>query len=195
MIQPIYQRMTPPPFSAGEALSYAGVSCPDQKDLLAVSDIYNQLADVFSYRVGYILLPFSASGDVCDFSLFSLVSADLATHLKGCKKALLFAATVGSNIDRAMEKAALLSPTRAVLLQGIGAERVEALCDAFCNEIKAENNWQLTERFSAGYGDLPLETQSVIFSVLSCDKYLGMGLSEHFLLSPSKSVTAFAGIY
>ena len=41
---------------------------------------------------------------------------------------------VGADIDRLIAKHSRLSPSRALMLQAIGAERIEALCDAFCND-------------------------------------------------------------
>ena len=52
----------------------------------------------------------------------------------------------------------------------------------------------LKPRFSAGYGDLPLTVQREIFSQLNPDRKIGLTLNESLLMSPSKSVTAFAGI-
>ena len=51
-----------------------------------------------------------------------------------------------------------------------------------------------SSRFSAGYGDLPLELQEKIFEILKPEKQMGVFLSESFIMSPSKSVTAFVGL-
>jgi cobalamin-dependent methionine synthase I len=52
----------------------------------------------------------------------------------------------------------------------------------------------LTQRFSAGYGDLPLELQRDIFGALDCQRKIGVTLNESLLMSPSKSVSAIVGI-
>ena len=87
-----------------------------------------------------------------------------------------------------------LSPARAVMLQALGTERVESLCDIFCEDFGIDNSVVLKPRFSPGYGDLSLDTQKDIFSVLNCPKNIGVYLNDSLLMSPSKSVTAFAGI-
>ena len=74
-------------------------------------------------------------------------------------------------------------------MQALGAERVEALCDAFCAEFEGAKM-----RFSPGYGDLPLDTQRALFALLDCPRKLGLTLNESLLMSPSKSVTAIMGL-
>lgn len=81
-----------------------------------------------------------------------------------------------------------------MIFQAIGAERIEALCDIFCADISKEKGVLLKPRFSPGYGDLSIEVQQDVFSVLNCGKKIGLYLNESMLMSPSKSVTAFAGI-
>ena len=49
------------------------------------------------------------------------------------------------------------------------------------------------QRFSPGYGDLGLENQNVIHSLLDLGR-LGITLSSRCMLIPEKSVTAIAGI-
>ena len=80
------------------------------------------------------------------------------------------------------------------MFQSIGAERIETLCDAFCKDISSELGVTLKPRFSAGYGDLPLEAQKDIFRVLDCSKKIGLTLNDSLLMSPTKSVTAIVGI-
>ena len=44
------------------------------------------------------------------------------------------------------------------------------------------------------YGDLPLEAQRDVFALLNPEKRIGVTLNDGLLMSPSKSVTAIAGI-
>ena len=109
----------------------------------------------------------------------------------------MFAATVGVGIDRLITRYSIVSPARSLMLQAIGTERAEALCDLFCREIaeeKAREGSVTCPRFSPGYGDLPLELQKDIFAVLDCPRYIGVSLGESLLMSPSKSVTAIVGV-
>ena len=120
-------------------------------------------------------------------------SRDLAKNLDGCEHAVVFCATVGHGIDRLIRKYSVVSPAKAVVLQGLGAERIEALCDLFCAELEA-NGSTTRPRFSPGYGDLSLELQRDIFRLLDCQRQIGVTLGDSLLMSPSKSVTAIIGV-
>lgn len=146
------------------------------------------------YRVCYIETDLNFDGEVCDFGVFSVASSDLKRSLKNSKKAIIFAATVGVEIDRLILKNMAVSPTKAVIFDAVGSERIEALCDNFCDFIKEEKDAEITPRFSAGYGDLPLEFQAQIFNILGCEKKIGLTLNDSLIMSPNKSVTAIFGI-
>ena len=69
---------------------------------------------------------------------------------------------------------------------------IENVCDLFNKKINGE--YQYTKsRFSPGYGDLPIEFQRDIFSVLNLNKNIGVYLTEGMQMTPSKSVTAIIG--
>lgn len=146
------------------------------------------------YRVCFIETDLKISENICDFDVFSIASKDLAKCLKNSKKAIIFAATIGVEIDRLIIKNMSISPAKAVIFDALGSERIEALCDTFCQQIKAEKNAEITPRFSAGYGDLPLQFQREIFKILGCEKSIGLTLNESLIMSPNKSVTAIFGI-
>ena len=138
-------------------------------------------------------LPCSVTEKDCDFGLFSVASRDLAKNLQGCNSVILFATTLGVETDRLIARYQLLSPAKAMLLQALGAERIENGCDAFCALMKAKG-LQLRPRFSPGYGDVALSVQKDFFRVLQCERLLGLYLNDSLLMSPSKSVTAFIGV-
>ena len=124
-------------------------------------------------------------------------SRSLDEWLVGCDRVVIFAATVGLEIDRLIAKYSRVAPARAMCLQALGTERVEALCDVFCEEMKmrAQKNGEIvTKRFSPGYGDLPLKMQKEVFRLLNCSVRIGLTLNESLLMSPTKSVTAIMGI-
>lgn len=138
-----------------------------------------------------------ADDKVIDLGFAKTESKALKKHLSGCERIIVFAATVGIEIDRLIARYGILSPGRAAVLQAIGAERVEALCDAFCEDTERnmkEKGCGLTRRFSAGYGDLPLSLQKDIFNRLDCHRKIGLTLNDSMLMSPSKSVTAVMGV-
>lgn len=187
----------PPPISEADVLRYARCPSADAGTIGVLRQCAQTVRDLFTYSVCYTETPVRIEGGVCRFSFGEIRSADLARHLEGCGKAVLFAATVGLKAEMEMRKAAVKSPVRALFMDAIGTERIEALCDAFENEIRrfaAAQRREIRPRFSPGYGDLPLETQRVIFTVLDCPRRIGLSLTENCMMTPSKSVTAFIGV-
>lgn len=121
----------------------------------------------------------------------------LSRHLQNCPKVILFTATVGLTIDRIIQRHFVTEPAIAVWLNAIGSERVEALCRLFCTELKADyaaEGLVPIERFSPGYGDLPLAFQKDIFTLLDCPRKIGVTLNQSLLMSPEKSVSALVGL-
>ena len=169
------------PVNTQEIWRYAGYrGQPDDQLQELLDSVIGDLSDKLSCRGCYRV--------VGNFP-FVTGSQDLQNLLTDCEKIVIFAATVGLDVDRYIAKYQQVSATRALLAQAYGAERIEALCDAFCAEFAGA-----TRRFSPGYGDLPLETQRDLFSLLECGKHIGVSLTDSLLMMPSKSVTAIFGI-
>ena len=182
------------PINKREILRYAE-SQNAQGEILSILEECIELAkNSVTNKVCYKILDLSVNGNLCNFGEFSVCSKDLAKNLKSCKQVLLFASTIGVDFDRLILRYSKISPAKAVFLQAIGSERAESLCDEFCSWAEKELNKELRPRFSAGYGDLPLEAQKQIFACLDCAKNIGVTLNDSLLMSPSKSVTAFVGI-
>jgi len=180
-----------PPFCEKEVLRYAG--CREERS--EVTELMHKaMAEaeaVLSYRLCYCRLPVTLRGEECDFGAFSLTSRSLSAYLSSCGEVVVLAATVGVGLDRLIARYSRISPARACMLQAVGAERIEALCDYFCAEEKMDSGCLDSSRFSPGYGDLSLSAQKKLFSVLECEKRIGLCLNDSLLMSPSKSVTAF----
>lgn len=180
--------------STGESLQFSDKNIDGNIEIL-LEEALQEVLPKLSYKVCYMEFPLSITESECDLGCLQIVSKDLVKNLCGCGSVILFAATIGVEIDRLILKYAAVSPAKAVMLQAIGAERIEALCDRFCEEMKAMESERVRfhPRFSPGYGDLPLQTQTDIFRLLNCGKYIGVSLNESLLMSPTKSVTAFVG--
>ena len=181
-----------PPVNERETLRYARCEAGDEQVLTLLRACEQEMGNV-NARVCYVQLPCHVTENTCDFGVFSVSSRDLAKNLAGCKSAVLFAATLGMETDRRIARYQKISPAKAMMLQALGAERIEAGCDAFCDMLKAQG-MRLRARFSPGYGDVALQVQKDFFRVLPCEKLLGLYLNDSLLMSPSKSVTAFIGV-
>ena len=183
-----------PQINEREILRYAGCKSSDESINELMQSVISEVEGKLEYKVCYCRLALNVSADTCNFGSFEIRSADLAKNLSGCRSALIFGATLGVEIDRMISRYGYISPARAVMLQAAGAERIEALCSAFCKQYAENNGILLRPRFSAGYGDLSLEMQRDIFLLLVCSRHIGLTLTDSLLMSPSKSVTAIAGI-
>ena len=181
-----------PPIDKREVLRYAGVrsSIGESAELISrLDEAIVLMGDVLNPRVCFCELDIRD----CDFGS----SLDIKKNLRNSHSVIFFAATLGIELDRLIFRYSVLSPATALLLEALGNERIEALCDLFCEDmrqIKLMRGESLRPRFSAGYGDLPLEYQRQIFDLLDPPSHIGLTLNNSYLMSPSKSVTALIGI-
>ena len=122
-------------------------------------------------------------------------SRDLAEYLDGCTEAVILALTLGALTDREITKASATDIALAHALDCAACAAAEAFADEMCADMAAKlSPKRLTERFSPGYGDLPLEYQPTVVEMLGAGRMLGVGVNGSLLLSPSKSVTAIVGV-
>lgn len=195
----IKKDLNAPQLSKAEVLRYTGASGNSDQKLLALADeCIKEAGDRLSYKVCYDFFDVATEGKIVKLAgSFEVESVAFSKLLAGCDKVLIFAATVGVGMDRLIARYGEILPSKALMMQSLGAERIEALCDAFCAEIGGELAAEgkfLTRRFSPGYADLPLDFQRVIFRLLSPEMHIGLTLNDSLLMTPSKSVTAIAGI-
>ena len=176
-----------------EILRYMG--CPSSTEEIdeLIDECLAECEGVFRFRA--VFCPVCVSVDESSVMLGNnrVESRDLARALSDCDRAVIFGATVGIEIDRLVLKYGRISPSRAVVFQAIGAERIEVLCNELCKKLR-EIYGKTCPRFSPGYGDLSLGLQEHIFSLLECHKHIGLTLNDTALMSPTKSVTAIVGI-
>ncbi len=122
----------------------------------------------------------------------TMESCSLATTLTGYKRAYIFLATIGTQLDRVIEKYSKLSPSKATVYHAVGTALIESFCD-YVNDLLTKDK-NSTRRFSPGYGDLSLEYQRDIIKALDAQRKIGVVLAESLLMTPSKTVTAIIGI-
>lgn len=115
--------------------------------------------------------------------------------LADCHAAVLLCCTLGLEFERRLRLLQRRDMGAAAVLDACGSAWVEAGCDAAEEELKARFPGRcLTDRFSPGYGDLPLSLQPAVLAALDAERRLGIHLSESCLMTPSKSVTAVLGV-
>ena len=181
-----------PTLNEKEILRYGGMKNSTPEIAKILNDCLAEIDGKLNYSVCYLKTPITVNDDI-DFKHFKVQSKDLIKNLSGYNNAIVFVATVGIEIDRLIKKYSVISPVKALLFQAIGAERIESLCNAFCEDLKGEYT-KVAPRFSCGYGDFSLDYQEEIFKVLNPKKHIGVSLLDSKLMLPTKSVTAVVGI-
>ena len=145
-------------------------------------------------RTIYEIFPCTVGETFTKIAGIRIESRRLADNLRGCKKAVVFAATLGTEADRILRSAGAESTAAVMVYQAIFAAMVEEVCDDLEQSIKTALHCNLRKRYSPGYYDLKLETQKDFFKLIDITKRIGVTLSENMLMIPSKSVTAFIGV-
>lgn len=189
----------------GEVLRYS--LCQGTEDArilaqanLAVEEVLSK--GMIAYNVCYRVLPVTLKeDDELDFECISMKSRNLSDCIKGCQRAVFIVATIGQGVDRLIRKYNSTDSSKALFMQAVGAERVETMLDSFCEDfarIHKLNTGEIIEgitpRFSPGYGDLPLAVQPEFLRIMDASRKIGVTINDSLLMSPSKSVTAIAGI-
>ena len=196
-----YREYDAPPFRKGEALRYSGISgkieAEDWKLDRLLADCFELAKQAVAPKVVYAYFPLTRDEEGYPILPFYAKSNHLKKNLDGCDGVILFAASIGAGTDRLVMRYNRTEPTKGLLISGIGSERVESLCDAFCLDLKneaAEAGYRTHPRYSPGYGVLPITVQPEFLKLLNAEKMLGITLNASYLMSPSKSVTAIIGL-
>ena len=107
------------------------------------------------------------------------------------------AATVGSEVERKIKFYSKYNLTKALILDSCSTTAIEEVCENLQVNIGKKilkGKERFTLRYSPGYGDLSLDIQKEIVSILDCERKIGVNVSSDKLLFPRKSVTAIIGI-
>ncbi len=103
--------------------------------------------------------------------------------------------TLGAEFDGFLRAVESRDMARAVLMNAAGSAWVECGLDMAQREITERfPELFLTDRFSPGYGDLPLALQKDLCRELDTERRLGVYVTDSLLLNPVKSVTAIVGL-
>jgi len=180
-----------------DALQYLGSGCPTQRarrEMAAVArELTERLWPKYTYRV------FSLNHEPEGIRLVEadiLLEGTLAkTMLADCRQAAVLACTLGAEFDALLRGEQARDMGKAAMLNACGSALVESGCDEVEEKI-AERfpDRFLTDRFSPGYGDLPLSLPPKICAALDTQRRLGVVVSDSYLMNPVKSVTAVIGL-
>ena len=181
-----------------EVLRYLGAGADAPQDLRQqVSHLSQELAQRIQPRYTYRLFPLIREREL--FYLpqtgMTLAGQTAAAMLDTCDQAVLLCCTLGAEFDSLLRARQARDMAQTLILDACGSALVEAGCDAACQELAEQfPGRHLTDRFSPGYGDLPLTLQPLICTALDARRRLGVHVTASMLLNPTKSVTAFIGL-
>ena len=183
--------------SVEEALRYAGVTRPDPALQAQAEEqarlLESRLRPRSVYRV--CSLARTPEGWLLPEAGITLPGKLADRVLRGCEKAVLLLCTLGAGFDALLAAAQARDMASALLLDACGSAYVEAGCDEAQEEIAGRYpDLFLTDRFSPGYGDLPLSLQGDWLRALNGEKRLGVYETDAHILLPAKSVTAAVGL-
>lgn len=174
-------------------LGYNGGAVPPEleADIAACSQELLQAARPrLTYRV------FPLDGGRLRGTDFALEGQDIQNLLAGCGEAVLMAATLGPDVETLLMRAQVRDMARALILDSCASTAIENVCDNFEADLKREyaaRGLHLTDRFSPGYGDLPIAQQRGFCELLDTRRRIGLTVSQSGILIPRKSVTAVLG--
>ncbi len=147
-----------------------------------------------------IQVPVTVQQDQVIAATLRLESTALANHLRGCKTAVIFAATLGMEVDRYLQRTGVRSQADALIVDACATAMIEEVCNTFCASLEhrlpplAQGHYAFRSRFSPGYGGLGLECQSDLLALLDANRKIGLTLTDSLLMVPTKSVSAIVGI-
>ena len=181
-----------------EALRYAGVKgTPDETLMNAARACQEELTAALEPKWVWRSFPLSPAPDGISVTGAELLlpGAMAKQILDSCTHAVFLVCTLARRFDALMRAAQVRDMTKALLLDACGSAYVERGCDAAEEEIRERFPGKfLTDRFSPGYGDLPLALQPRILAVLDAERRLGVTVTDSLLMIPTKTVTAVIGL-
>ncbi len=124
-----------------------------------------------------------------------LIGKDINNLLLTSENLILMAVTLGREIEILIRKYSFSDLTRSVILDATASAGVEALANDINKNLEEKYKPMfLTDRFSPGYGDFPIEVQKDFLNLLNANRDLGITTTSSGIMIPRKSITAIIGI-
>ena len=134
-----------------EAIRYLGYgrNTADERTRIMIENAFTEVERASGPKSICRVFDVMQTADKIKIGNMEIISSSLARNLKGCTKAVIFGATLGSGV--------------------------------------------LRPRFSPGYGDFDIRYQKSIMRMLDCAKNIGLTMTDSYMMTPTKSVTAVIG--
>lgn len=154
------------------------------KQLIKAEAVYKEMT--ITYKNGSVTL---------DDNL-TIRSKKLTDLLSSCDKAVVFLVTIGSEVEQMIDQMMKNQPHYGYLIDTAASLAAEAAAEYVNDSIiqSLVNDERTTLRYSPGYCDWPISEQRKLFRILS-NKEVDIQLSDHFFMSPRKSISGIIGIF
>lgn len=178
-----------------EVLYYLGYRSQGIDDGLMkqIQDCIHQIEKVSKPKLTYKIVEV-IDGKISDFEV---LGNDLEELLQDASKAILFCATIGNDVERLLLRNEVLNMANALIMDAVASVAIENVCNNLEKDVRSEmknEGYYVSDRFSPGYGDCPLSSQKQFCSYLNTDKYIGVHVTDSYIMTPRKSVTALMSI-
>lgn len=167
---------------------------PSEEICELIDEAYKELCKVIQPKYIYKEYDFTKTEDGIIVEGIEFKSKKLLNHLRNSTSIVLFGATLGQGADALIRKYSVTDIAMTAVAQAVAGSMVENFCDIACDEMKKEIKGEHRTRFSPGYGDFHISAQEDFFKLLPMNKQLGISLSDGFMMTPTKTVTAFIGV-
>lgn len=187
-----------PEISMREALHFLGWrGSPVEKQILdQIRYAMDEVRDALKAQVIFHYFELCADRSL-EGTVFIPKGSDILAMLASCDGAILMAATLGVPSERLLLRHQAKSSANALIFDAVLSAAIEAVCDEQERRLRtqyAEKGMYLTDRFSPGYGDMPIEQTKEICAVLQTEKSIGLSVAQSGIMIPRKSVTAILGV-
>ena len=118
-------------------------------------------------------------------------SEDLNFYMDGCERLVIFATTLGVDVDARSRKLQASDMSKAVIFDALSSAFLEYKTDEYEESL---NLGEHTFRFAPGYGDIPIALNYILLDVYSIAKKIGIFKASNNLMLPQKSMITMCGL-
>lgn len=126
-----------------------------------------------------------------------LDNPDLVKLLENCTDCIIIALTLGLSIDNHIRKTQVLDLAKAIIHDACASSMIESITESVYMDLKEEylkSGLYFTQRFSPGYGLVPIELNQKFSNFLDTERKIGLKVSGSGLMIPRKSIIAIWGL-
>lgn len=179
-------------------LGYKG-NTPEETTLQAIDEVTAILKGTNGYKMEYKIFDITKTDDgyLLEGTTLTLTGRNISQMLAQSSRCILMAVTLGQEVENISRMMQVKDLSKGVILDACASSMVEDLCNQLEANIKIDIDKEgkfLTDRFSPGYGDLPITIQPTICNVLNTSKTMGLNVTSSGIMIPRKSITAIIGI-